>query len=240
MPLIAEILLVSVIVGIGSVIHGSVGIGLGLVAGPILTLIDPSFVPGPLLLSGLLLTILMAYRERKSIDFAGVKTALLGRVVGIILASVVMVLLPKKQMTILFGILVLFAVIISLSNIQIQPTGLSISSVGILSGFLSTTAGLGGPPMALLYQNTTSARLRSTLSGYLVFGTLLSLLSLIIVQKFGYHELKLFLIMCPGILLGYIFSTCLISFFDVNNLSKKSVLLISTVSAIVVIIRAFV
>jgi hypothetical protein len=44
-------------VTIGSTVQGSVG--LGLVAAPILALIDPMLIPGPILLCGLVLTLLM-------------------------------------------------------------------------------------------------------------------------------------------------------------------------------------
>jgi hypothetical protein len=46
-------------VTIGSTVQGSVGLGLGLVAAPILALIDPMLIPGPILLCGLVLTLLM-------------------------------------------------------------------------------------------------------------------------------------------------------------------------------------
>ena len=55
-PLTAiDLLLAISVVTIGSVIQGSVGFGLGPLAVPLLVLLDPIFVPGPLILAALLL-----------------------------------------------------------------------------------------------------------------------------------------------------------------------------------------
>ena len=47
----------------GAILQGSVGFGLGLIGVPLLVLIDPVFVPGPLLLAAFLLNLLMSHRE---------------------------------------------------------------------------------------------------------------------------------------------------------------------------------
>ncbi len=237
MSSISEIILITTFVGAGSFVQGSVGIGMGLVTGPLLAIMNPHFVPGPLLFSGLLLMILMAIRERQSIDATGIQNAILGRIVGTILASVLILYLPTDRMTILFGVLVILAVIFSLSKISIQPSPVGLTGAGLLSGFMGTTSALGGPPMALLYQNASGARLRSSLSGFFVIGVILSLVSLAIVGKFGFQEIRLALMMIPGIVIGYLLSSRFIKYFDGNNLNKITILIISTISALVVILK---
>ena len=54
-----DILIASATVFVGSTLQGSVGFGLGLLASPILILIDARFVPAPILLSTLVLTTAM-------------------------------------------------------------------------------------------------------------------------------------------------------------------------------------
>ena len=56
------------IVLVGSATQASIGVGLGLIAAPTLSLIDPSFIPGALTLSIPPLVIGMAWRERQHID----------------------------------------------------------------------------------------------------------------------------------------------------------------------------
>jgi uncharacterized membrane protein YfcA len=91
--------------------------------------------------------------------------------------------------------------------------------------------------MALLYQNSPGARLRSTLSGYLVFGTMISLVSLAFVGRLGYDELWLSLVLLPGVLVGFRISTRTLAFFDQKRI-RAAVLVISAISGLVVILRA--
>ena len=91
--------------------------------------------------------------------------------------------------------------------------------------------------MALLYQNASGARLRSTLSGYYVVGLILSVISLVIVGRFGTQELELFLMMIPGIIIGFLFSSRSIVFLDNNELTKKSIIVVSAISALMVIAK---
>ena len=66
---LTEILAASAIITVGATVQATVGFGLGLVAAPVLLLIEPMLVPGPLMASGVILTLLMAYRERQDLDF---------------------------------------------------------------------------------------------------------------------------------------------------------------------------
>jgi uncharacterized membrane protein YfcA len=76
-------LLAALIVFIGSIVQGSVGIGLGFVAVPLLALIDPGFVPGPLLLAALVLTVLISVREYQSIEFQNLTWAVIISILGL-------------------------------------------------------------------------------------------------------------------------------------------------------------
>ena len=46
-----------------------------------------------------------------------------------------------------------------------DPNFVSVSIAGLFSGIMGTLAGLGGPPMAILYQNEKGSVIRGTLSG---------------------------------------------------------------------------
>ena len=70
--------------------QGAAGFGLGLIAAPILLLLDPRWVPGPLMAAGIGLTVLVAYRERADIDMMGLRFAFVGRTVGTVAAALVL------------------------------------------------------------------------------------------------------------------------------------------------------
>ena len=81
-------------VAFGAAVQGAVGFGMALLAAPLLVLIRPELVPGPLLINGLALTLLVARRERDSIDLFGVKWALVGRVPGVALGALALATVP--------------------------------------------------------------------------------------------------------------------------------------------------
>lgn len=137
-----EMAIVSVTVLIGATLQGSVGFGMGLLASPILILIDERFVPAPILLSTLVLTTFLTLRERHAIDLHGLRWALTGRVVGTFVAGAVLVVLPADRMAIVFGGFVLVGVLMSASGRRFQPRPRTLATAGMLSGIMGTIASM--------------------------------------------------------------------------------------------------
>jgi uncharacterized membrane protein YfcA len=167
-----------------------------------LLLIDPQLVPGPLMASGIVLTARIAWRERASIDFSGLRFALGGRLLGTLLAAALWTALDPRGFDLLFSGLVMLAIILSISGLPMSPTPGMATGAGVLSGFMATLSSIGGPPIALLYQHQTGPRLRSTLSGYFAIGALVSLLALAVVGRYGSEEWALTIFLIPAILIG--------------------------------------
>jgi uncharacterized membrane protein YfcA len=181
----------------------------------------------------------MAYRERQAMDVSGLKWGILGRLPGTFVAVVVLTNAPQKEMTLTLGALVLFAVALSASGLPVSPTMWTLLSAGALSGFMGTTASIGGPPIALLYQNAPGARLRSTLSGYFALGTTISLLALAAVGRFGRYEFWSALVLLPGVLIGFVLSARTRQLLDRGH-TRAAVLTVSAVSGAIVILRTLV
>jgi uncharacterized membrane protein YfcA len=228
-----------VAVALGATVQGSVGFGLSMVAVPLLILIDPRLVPGPLLCVAVVLTLLIARRERHAIDFAGVTWALVGRLPGTALGAAALLVTPEEKLGFAFGVFVLLAVFLSLLGPRIRPNPLSLTGAGVLSGFMGTTVAIGGPPIALLLQHTSGSKLRGTLSGFFLVGASVSLLALVAIGRFGRQELQLALVLLPGILLGYWVSGRAAPWLD-RGYTRKAVLVIATVAAVAAIARQIV
>jgi len=196
-------LAVFALVAIGSCVQAAVGFGLGLIAAPLLFLIYPPLVPGPLMASSLALTLLIAYREREAIDFAGLGFAFAGRIAGTLVATFVWITLPSENFDFVFAGLVLFGVALSVSNLRIDPNPATATVAGALSGFMGTLSSIGGPPMALLYQRSSGPRIRGTLSGHFVIGAIVSLAALAAVGRYGRTEIILSIWLVPAVLAGF-------------------------------------
>ena len=160
---LSEALVVCIIMTIGAIVHGSIGFGLALVVVPVLILINPIMVPGPVIFSVLILSIMISYKNRDFIDLSGLKLAIIGRVPGAIVGATVIAVLPTTILSVTLGGIVIIAVIMSVIGFSVQPTGLNLFFTGVLSGFMSSTTSMGGPPMAMIYQHETAKRLRGTL-----------------------------------------------------------------------------
>ena len=233
---IFDILLAISIVTLGSVIQGSVGFGLGPLAVPLLFLLNPVFVPGPLILAALLLTLLMFFRERASVDFRGMQWAITGRIIGTIMGAFVLTIISGSQMILLLAGLVILAVIINASGLRLKAVSWTILSAGTLSGFMAIVAAIGGAPMALIYQDEEGPRIRSTLAGIFVIGIILALISLVFIGRFGHVELMAGIWMTPGILLGYHISSRTKKYLD-RGYIRTAVLIVSAIAALVLIVR---
>ena len=234
-----EITLVTVIVAIGACIQGSIGFGWAMVAAPFIVLIEPDFVPAPMILSGILLVILITWKERHSVDRNGAKWMAGGCIPGIAGASGVLLVLSKTGFEIAFSILVLLAVVLSAVGISVKLSNRNLFGAGLLSGFMGTISSIGGPPVALVYQHVTGSKLRGTLSAFFLICALLALIGLYVVDKLGMQELKLAPVLIPGLVIGFFFSRFTARLLD-RYAIRPFVLIFSAAAAVAVLVRALV
>ncbi len=231
-----ELLLATGVVATGALLQGSIGFGLGLVAAPLLLIIDPRFIPGPLLTGSAVLTMLLTQREWRSVRMRDLQWAIPGRVIGIVIAVGVLVIVPTEYIAIAFGVLVLLAVALSASGLHLTPSPGHLVVAGLLSGFMGTTVSIGGPPIALVYQTESGPRVRGTLSAYFLIGVSLSLIALRLIGRYGRPELLLASGLMPGIVLGFVLSRHTAGVLD-RGYTRVAVLVVSAVAAVVAIGR---
>lgn len=177
------------VVALGTAIQSAVGFGLAMIAAPVLLLIDRQLVPGPLIAAALFLVTWVTWRERHAIDFSHFKAALLGRLMGTPPAALLMGSVSSLAFDLLFGGMVLFAVILSLVHADIKATPGKVFVATLASGFMSTISSIGGPPIALVYQNERGATLRANLSLLFSMGCVVSLSALALIGRFHFREL---------------------------------------------------
>lgn len=239
LPEINTLLIVVFITTLGATVQGSVGLGLGFVAVPTLAIIDPAYVPGPLLLSAFLLTVLISYREHKAIQFKGIKWTISGRILGAILGVQILLFVPEDHLSLIFAIMVILGVILSVSGIRINLNSKNLFSTGTLSGLMATTSAIGGPPLALIYQYLNGPELRGTLSGVFLVGTIISVVLLSFIGRFGYYEVKLSFILFPGIIIGFFISKYTSKIID-RGFIRPVVLIFSMTSGIILLVKTLV
>lgn len=198
-----DYLIAALVVFIGSFVQSSIGFGLALIAAPILFLLDPAFVPAPVTLSALALSLANAWSFRHSISFRGLKYAFLGRVPGTIAGGLLLLWISQESLALWLGASVLIAVALSAKNMTLQPTPTYLAGAGFLSGFMGTSSSIGGPPMALVLQYQEADYIRANMSAFFVVSSIMSLIVLFFVGRLGALELSLSMPLLPASILGY-------------------------------------
>ena len=218
-----------------AILQGAIGFGLGLIAIPVLIYLDLRFVPGPLLVAALTLHMLVLRRDRSGVDRSGLAMLLSGRVLGTIPAAVLLAHLPLDSMKILLAAVVLAGALMGMLHPGGRPTPAVLFGAGTVSGFMATAAGLGGPPVALVYQREPGLRLRGTLAAYFIVGTVLSLAALTWAGRFGEEEMRLSALLIPGTVIGYFMSRRAAAYLDAGR-TRVAVLAASSLAAVSVIV----
>ena len=169
---------ITVVMAASALLQGAVGFGLGLIAIPVLIYLDLRFVPGPLLVAALTLHMLVLRRDRSDVDSSGLAMLLGGRLLGTIPAALLLAWLPLEGMKLLLASIVLAGAVMGAAAHRRASHAPALFGAGTASGFMATAAGLGGPPVALIYQRAPGRRLRGTLAAYFIIGTVVSLIAL--------------------------------------------------------------
>ncbi len=199
---ITHYLLSMLVVFFGAWVQGMIGFGLAVVSAPVLYLIAPQMVPSALICVSLFTALLGLRRYRGKIDLADIKYAILGRVPGSLLGVLLLSFATHDTMSILIGVSVLLAVLISLSRINIRVSKKNLFIAGFISGVTGTTSSIGGPPVALVMQNESGDRIRAGMSVFFAFSNIISLIFLAAVGLFDLEDLVMALALLPAILAG--------------------------------------
>lgn len=187
---------------VGATVQGTIGFGMGLVLVPTLALISPSSLPVTPLMLTLPMTVSMALRERGSIDVPGFGWLTVGRAGGTVLGVWLLLVTSGSALSVLFGSVVIAAAAMSLAGPSIKVRRRSQVVAGSVSGLFATTAAIGGPPIALIYQHHSGAVLRATLASTFVVGTTMSLVGLQITGQIDRSQPALALLLLIPMLLG--------------------------------------
>lgn len=232
----SDVVLAALVMALGSAVQGAVGFGANLVAAPLLVLLDERFVPGPAIVASGVLNLLVIRREGAGSVDPTIGTAIAGQVVGILGAGALLAVLSDHALSLLFAGLVLVAVALSMAGWHLAKTRPTLTGVGIMSGFMGTVSGIGGPPIALVYQRSDGPTLRGTLARYFMVGNLLAIPTLIVAGRLGTGELVPIAAVVPGAVAGYAASSWLASHVD-RRTARPIILTLSAAAAIAVLIR---
>ncbi|CAN5228455.1 sulfite exporter TauE/SafE family protein [soil metagenome] len=171
----ATLALLSATVFLAAFVQGSTGIGFALIVVPVLGLLAPEQLPVCVLVLMLPLNCYVAWRERAGLDLRSGGWITTGRIAGTFAGLWVLAALSASGMNLLIGTATLTAVVATMLMPAFTPTRGVYVAVGLITGVTETATGIGGPPLALVYQHHPPAVMRSTIALCFLIGELLSL-----------------------------------------------------------------
>ena len=233
-----QLLAAILVVAFGSVVQGTIGFGMAVVAAPFLYQIDPALVPGPLIISGMAIGALSARRYASEIDVSVLGYALLGRLPGSLLGVLVLTLVSAQHLNLVLGCSVLLAVIGSLFPYKLNATPVTLFGAGLCSGVMGTAASIGGPPMALLLQNESGNRIRANLAVFFVIGSAISLVLLALNGLLSVQQIKYGVLLFPAVLVGHKVAGTVAERVAKERV-RQIMLLVCSVSGLIAVFSAF-
>ena len=234
---VLSLLVATAVLALGSVLQASTGMGTGILVVPLLALISLDLVPGPVITASLALTVPMTWYGRRHIAHRDLRPLLGGLLIGCVLGAYGMTSVPRDRLGVIFAVVILVAVAITSLGFRIPFTRRNLAAAGLLAGIMGSSSGAGAPPIALLYQHREGEELRPTLAFVYAASSLLILVLLRLTGQYGWHEVLLGLLLVPGYLLGYLIATPVARILD-RGQARIAVLLISTLSAIILLVRS--
>lgn len=197
---------IAVTILFASCLQASIGFGMGMLAAPVVALFDPSLIPGTLIMLASLVTLMVVIRERTAIDVRGTGWALVGRVPGTVAGALLLAAMPERALALAIAGVVLAGVLVTSLGWAPTPRRRNLVLAGATSGVLGTATSIGGPPMALVWQRSTGAELRGTMSGFFLIGSVLSIGILSVTGSIDAETWRWFAFLIPATVVGYALS----------------------------------
>jgi len=233
---VADYTVVAIAILLASCLQASIGFGMGMLAAPVVALIDPSLIPGTLIMLATLVTLLVVIRERGAVDIRGTGWALVGRVPGTIAGALLLAAIPERALAILIaGVVLVGVAVTSVGWIPVLRRR-NLMLAGATSGVLGTATSIGCPPMALVWQRSTGAELRGTMSGFFLIGSVMSIGVLALTGAVDANTVRAFAILIPATLGGYVLSRWVNRLLTAKR-QRWTAIVVSTVGACVLVVQ---
>ncbi|KAA0561527.1 sulfite exporter TauE/SafE family protein [Rossellomorea aquimaris] len=161
-----------------SILQTSTGFGFSIMATPFLLLLFPpkEAIQINLILS-LVISLALLVKIRRDIDFPLVKRFIIGSIPGLPLGILVFILIDMNFLKISISLIIILLTVLLIMKFRIMQSKMRDFLAGGLSGVLTTSIGMPGPPLLLYFSGTETRKekLRGTTLAFYLFIYLISL-----------------------------------------------------------------
>jgi len=229
------LLVLALTVAVAAFVQGSSGLGFALIVAPVAGILAPGLVPVFVLASMIPLNLYVAWRERTSLDLRGAGWIIGARLAATPAGLALLWLIPERSLGVFVGVATVLAAVVSLAAPVFTPGRTAYVGAGAVTGLTETATGVGGPPLALVYQHRSPAELRSTVAACFLVGEVASLALLFAAGKAEVSELGWAVALLPALAVGAWLSRLVHHRLDARRM-RLCVLVFALVSGIVLML----
>ncbi|WP_257130932.1 sulfite exporter TauE/SafE family protein [Bacillus toyonensis] len=166
-----------------SVLQASTGFGFSIMATPFLLML---FLPQETIqiniILSLIISISLIWKIRMDVDFILLKRFIFGSIAGVPFGILIFISVNINSFKLTISILLLLLTLLQICNVKVRSTPFRDFVVGGLSGLLTTSIGMPGPPLLLYFTGTATEKekLRATTLAFYLFIYFISLLTQIL------------------------------------------------------------
>ena len=226
-----------VLLAVGGTIGGALGFGGGMVIVPFLVLINPDFVPVPLVLITPVFSGLVALRERGSIDLSVLKWTSVGFIPALAAGLFTLIVASTETLSVLISLLLLAVIGVRIARPQLRLTISTLVFGGALSGFMATTVGMPSVGFALGMSKLEGPTFRSTLNTCMAMLTMISIVALASANQIDRSDLVAATVLLLAATVGFFLSGPLRHLVDRRGVTQM-VYAVAALGAINLLVRS--
>ncbi|MBS8227380.1 TSUP family transporter [Vannielia litorea] len=222
----------------GTLIQKLAGAGFGMIAAPAMTIAAPEWVPGTILLLGVLSGIGSFLGARNAVVRTDLPPGFAGRLLGAVLAAFIAnAVVGTDALPVIIALVVLLAVALNLAGLSLPITAKTLFGAGMTAGVMGTLTGIGAPPMAILYSGVESRRSAATQNAFFGFGMIVSIGALAVAGLIRMPHIALALSLAPLVLLSLVAVRPLVARFE-RRAIRPWALGLAALSAVVLLAKS--
>ncbi|VTU30495.1 MULTISPECIES: sulfite exporter TauE/SafE family protein [unclassified Variovorax] len=233
-----HLLLISLVVFFAAFVQGSTGVGFALIAAPVVGILQPALLPVCVLVLMLPLNLYVVWRERTAVDRVGAGWITGGRILGTAGGLWVLAALSASHLSLFVGASTIAAALVTLVMPAFSPGRPAFIAAGLVTGVTETATGIGGPPLALVYQHQAAPTMRSTVALCFLVGELVSLVTLMVAGRISASQLSAATSLLPALVVGAVLSRMVHRRVN-GGFLRVFVQVFAIVSGLVLLVRAF-
>jgi uncharacterized protein len=229
--------LMALAVAIAAFVQGAIGVGFALIVAPLAAVTRPDLLPGSLLILMLPLNAYVAWRERHHLDWPSLSRVTAGRFVGTFAGLWILLAVSTSVLNLFIGAITILAALITKLSPKFTPNQTAFVGAGFITGVTETATGIGGPPLAIVYQHYPAPVLRATLAMCFLIGEIFSVVALIAKGRLGVTQLVDAAWLILPLVAGLVASGLAHDRISATRL-RDALLIFAVVSGIVLIVQA--